>query len=80
MNIIIKSLAGNGTNISIQVNHSDNVLTLKEMIYKSKGIPVDQQMLIFCGKILEDDCTFSECNIQKDSTVHLALKTKNGKF
>ena len=80
MNIIIKTLAGKGTNISIQVNPSDNVVTLKELIYKSEGIPVDQQILIFCGKKLEDECTFSECNIQKDSTVHLALKTKDGKF
>ena len=80
MNITIKTLAGKGTSITVQVNPSDNVATLKELVYKSEGIPVDQQILIFCGKKLEDECTFGEYNIQKDSTVHLALKTKDGKF
>ena len=78
MNIFIKTLAGSSSkDITVQVNPSDNVATLKENIYKSAGIPVDQQILIFCGRLLEDECTFTECNIQKDSTVHLALKAKD---
>ena len=75
MNITIKSLSGSGINITVQVNPSDNVATLKERICKLQAIPVDQQILIFCGRELENECTFTEYNIQKDSTVHLALKT-----
>ena len=81
MNITIKSLAGSGINITAQINRSDSVATLKEQICKSEGIPVDHQILIFCGKEMQDDRTFIEYNIQKDSTVHLALRiTKDRKF
>ena len=80
MNIFIKTLAGNSKDITVPINPSDNVATLKKNIYKSESILVDQQILIFCGKKLEDEWTFIECNIQKDSTVYLALKTKDGKL
>lgn len=80
MNIIIKTLSGHGKDIIVQVDPLDNVAKLKEQINKLEGIAVDQQVLIFCGKVLENECSFTEYNIQKDSTVHLALKTKDGKF
>ena len=81
MNITIKSLSGSGINFSVQVNPSDDVATLKIRICEIEGIPVDQQILIFCGRELANECTFTEYNIQKDSTVHLALKTvKVGRF
>jgi len=80
MNIIVKTLSGRGKDIIVQVNPLDNVAKLKEQINGSEGIPVDQQVLIFCGKVLVDECTFTEYNIQKNSTVHLALKTKDGKL
>ena len=41
MNITIKSLSGSGINITVQVNPSDNVATLKERICKLQAIPVD---------------------------------------
>ena len=77
MNITIKTIGGQGKSIIVQVDPSDNVATLKRQIYKSEGIPADQQVLIYCGKKLKDECMFSEYNIQKDSTVHLALKAAN---
>ena len=60
--------------ITLEVDSSDTIGSLKEKIKDKKGFPAEEQLLFFQREELKDDRTVSDYNIQNKSTVILSLQ------
>ncbi|BHF79510.1 hypothetical protein SprV_0702263000 [Sparganum proliferum] len=76
MQIFVRTLQGK--RITLDVEPSNKISEIKEMIYQREGIPAKQQRLVFAGKQLQDKVTLSKSEVEEKSTLHLLLYLEGG--
>ncbi|KAL1839158.1 hypothetical protein VTJ49DRAFT_1814 [Mycothermus thermophilus] len=76
--MLIKVRTLTGKEIELNVDGSDQVFKIKELVEEKEGIPPAQQRLIFGGKQMVDDKTADDYNLEGGSTLHLVLALRGG--
>jgi hypothetical protein len=62
-----------GKTITLDVGAGNTIQQVKAKIQDNEGIPPNHQKLVHIDKVLEDDMTLSDCNIQNESELSLVL-------
>ena len=65
-----------GKTITLDLQLSDTIETVKNIVWLRECVPPADQRLIYSGMLLEDHHTLSDYNIQKESTLHLMLNLR----
>ncbi len=76
MQIFVRTLSGK--TLTIDIEKSDTIHTLKKRIWDKEGVNPEDQRLLHGGKQLEDTKTLYDYNIQKEATIDLVLRLKGG--
>ena len=77
MQLFIKTLTSIYPSFYIEIEKQDTILFLKEKIKEKKKIPIEDQRILFAGKLLENDKTFEDYNISKNEPFLVLRITKN---
>lgn len=76
MQVFVKDL-GNKT-VTLSVTPDTTVLAVKEMLEVKLGIAAADLRVLFAGKQMEEKSTLADYNIQKGSTLQIAIELRGG--
>lgn len=76
MQVKVKTLTGRA--ILVDVEPTDRIFRIKEMVAEKEGLTPNQQRLIFNGSQLDDDKSMAESGIAAGATLHLVLTLRGG--
>jgi hypothetical protein len=65
--------------ITLEVEPTDRIEGIREKVYDAINLPIENQVLTYAGKELEDGQSLQDYSIAKDSTIHLVAKDYAGK-
>lgn len=74
--LFIGSMEGN--KICIKIGNWEEIKTLKQRIQERIGIPPCKQLLIYIGKVLQEEHKLKEYDIGNDSTIYLNTRLHGG--
>lgn len=75
MQIFVEITVDTGnSHLTLEVEPTDRIEDVKAKILDKLGVPVEEQVLTFAGKTLEDSNTLQDYSIQKDSTISLTIR------
>lgn len=77
--MLVKVRTLTGKEIELNVEGTDKVSKIKELVEEKEGIPPVQQRLIFGGKQMVDDKTADDYQLEGGSTLHLVLALRGGR-
>ncbi|GLJ51513.1 hypothetical protein SUGI_1095010 [Cryptomeria japonica] len=76
LSIKVKTLTGK--EVEIDIEPTDTIERIKELVEQREGIPPLQQKLIYGGKQLNDEKTVEDYGLEGGSVLHLVLALRGG--
>lgn len=65
---------------SLVLDGSDSILSVKNELALREGIDVDDQVLLYAGRPLENEQTVEECELVDQVTLDLSVRLLGGKY
>ncbi|GAA2049925.1 hypothetical protein GCM10009839_65120 [Catenulispora yoronensis] len=72
MEIFVTTVAG--ATMTLDVENADLIESIKDQINVKIGVPVDSQVLVYNGTVLENGRTLQDYNIQRGATLNLFVQ------